>query len=382
MNNDRYLAFVVLFQMIVVTIQLLLPLLGIMDTENAARCRIYITLITYTPGIIILLKRKWKLLAITFLVYFIFLVMNYAFFPDSQKFLEMGQAYTLTPISLLSVLFMIEIRNFTAFIKVLLWISRVSVIISLMYVWAYNYSPFRNVDELYSMSFGYSMLLPAMYLFSKDNTLDKVFSFILFMLILLAGSRGPIAVLCMYYMIDILVINKIKDKLRLIILTILVGTVSILVLPKIIDMESSRTIYLLSQGEFVSHDSGREEDMYSKIRPHLYDSPFFGHGIGADRHFLNGSYAHNIFYEVFIHYGLAFGGILLLSFFMWLIRLHKSIRTKKCLGGRSLFIMMFLYGFVPLLVSNSYLIAFSFSIMMGYYLKINMLFKLKTVLYR
>lgn len=369
-KSDFFLSFAVLFQMIVVTIQLLLPLLGITDTETAAKYRILITLVTYMPGIIILLQKKWSLLAITFSNYFLFLFFNYAFFPDSHQFIEGSQAYTLTPISLLSILFMKSIKDFSVFTKILLWISRASFILSLAYLWACNYSSFRDYDDAYSMSFGYSMLLPAMYLFTQ-STLDRILSFILFVLILLLGSRGPIVVLAMYYAVDMLFLNKVKDKAKMIALAILVVVVGLAFLPRYVDLESSRTLNLLNQGVFVSHDSGREEVVYSKIRPYLYDSPIFGHGVGADRLFLDGSYAHNIFYEVLVQYGFFCGSVLIISFFLWLLKMFRNRIIKNYLGGRPMFIMMLLYGFVPLLVSNSYLISFPFCLMMGYYFKLS-----------
>ena len=371
MNGDKYLSFVILFQMIAVTIQSLLPLSGLISVEGAATMRIVVTLLTYIPGIYIVFLRKPRLLVFSMLFYFLFLFFNYLLFPASHTFIESSYAFTLTPISVLTALMIICIDDFLVFTRVLLSISRWSVFIAVVYVIAYSISPFKEMDDTYSMSFGYSMLLPAMYLFTQSGIKDKLCSFILFVLILFCASRGSLVVLGVFYLIDIFLFESPRTKISVILLVFVLSVIGISFLPHYIDIESSRTFSLFESGELLSHDSGREDKLYSILNPIIMESPIWGWGVGADRQCLDGVYSHNVFYELFVHYGIVGGGVLLMVFFVWCSRLFFSEQIRCEIGNRQMFIMMFLYGFVPLLVSGSYLIEIFFAIMIGYFVRVS-----------
>lgn len=366
MKGDLYLSFVISFQMIVTTLQLLLPLLGIASVETAASYRVIITLLTYLPGVIIVAQRHLKWMVVAFITFFMALLLNYEMFPTSHMFIESSQAFTLTPISILTILFVMSIRDFGNFKKMLLYVARVSVVISLLYVAANALSPFKNLDETYSMSFGYGMLLPAMFLFSQQGYIDKSLSFLLFFLILIDGSRGPVVVAAIFYAYYTLFLSSGKTKKRIILTVAITAVAAVMVLPKLESFQNSRTMFLLREGELISHDSGREENVYSVVLPKIMESPIVGWGLGGDRYFLDGSYSHNIFIEVFIHYGIFVGTALFLWLLFYCIRMFFSSRTKHIPGEREMFVMMFLYGFVPMLVSGSYLTNFSFAIFIGY----------------
>ena len=366
MKKDLYLSFVVLFQMIVTTLQLLLPLLGIASVETAASYRVIITLLTYLPGAVIVARRHLSWIVMAFVAYFSVLLISYVLFPASHRFIESSQVITLTPISILTILFMVSIRDFENFKKMLLFVSRASVAIAFLYAVANTLSPFRNLDETYNMSFGYCMLLPAMFLFTQQGYIDKFMSFMLFALILVDGSRGPVVVLAIFYTYYTLFLSSGKTKKRMVLIVAVAVWAAMMILPRLESFQNSRTMFLLKEGELISYDSGRDEDVYSVILPKIMESPIVGWGIGGDRYFLDGSYSHNIFIEVFIHYGIFFGTALFAWLFFYCIRMFLSSRTKHIPGEREMFVMMFLYGFIPKLVSGSYLIDFSFAIFIGY----------------
>lgn len=352
--------------MIVTTLQLLLPLLGIASVETAASYRVIITLLTYLPGAVIVARRHLSWMVMAFVAYFLILLLNYELFPASHWFIESTQAITLTPISILTILFVLSIKDFSNFKKMLLYVARASVFISLLYVVANTLSPFKNLDETYSMSFGYGMLLPAMFLFTQQGYIDKMMSFLLFALILMDGSRGPVVVLALFYAYYTLFLSSGKTKKRMVFVVTIAAIAAVTILPRLESFQDSRTMFLLQEGELISHDSGRDENVYSVVRPKIMESPIVGWGIGGDRYFLDGSYSHNIFIEVFIHYGIFIGTALFAWLFFYCIRMFFSPRTKHIPGEREMFVMMFLYGFIPKLVSGSYLIDFSFAIFIGY----------------
>lgn len=370
MKKDLYLSFVVLFQMIVTTIQLLLPLLGVVSTETAATYRVAITLLTYLPGVVIVMQRRLVSLLLAFASYVILLLVSYEFFPESHRFIESSQAVSLTPIAILTILFMMSIRDFSNFEKMLLLVSRIAVFISLLYVVAHTLSPFRELDDTYSMSFGYSMLLPAMFLFTQQGYFDKTASLLLFVLILLDGSRGPVLVLGIFYVYYTLFMSTTRTKMRMILVGLVAITAAVVILPRLESFQNSRTIYLLQEGELVSHDSGRNEKMYSVVTPHIMERPITGWGVGADRYFLDGAYSHNIFLEVYLHYGIFIGSFLFLYLFGYCLKTYFSPLMRKVPLAKEMFVMMFLYGLIPKLFSGSYLIDFSFAIFMGYLLSV------------
>lgn len=352
--------------MIVTTLQLLLPLLGIASVETAASYRVIITLLTFLPGAVIVARRHLSWTVMAFVAYFMILLLNYELFPASHRFIESSQAITLTPISILTILFVLSIKDFGNFKKMLLYVARASVFISLLYVVANTLSPFRNLDETYSMSFGYGMLLPAMFLFTQQGYIDKMMSFLLFALILTDGSRGPVVVLSVFYAYYTIFLASGKTKKRMILVVAVAALTAVMILPKLESFQDSRTMLLLQEGALLSHDSGREENMYSVVTPRIMERPITGWGIGADRSFLDGAYSHNIFLEVYVHYGIFLGTFLFLFFFVYCLRTFFSPSMRKIPGEREMFVMMFLYGFIPKLVSGSYLIDFSFAIFIGY----------------
>ena len=359
MKKDLFLAFVVIFQMVAVVFQLLLPLYGIMPVEQAAVLRIIITLLTFIPGVYVLMQRNPKIVLHTFSLYAVFLLISYAFYPASHIFISSKNVLTLTPIAILSALFIVHINNWRAFHIVLLWVSRLTPILAFLFIKGTKDPPLG--EEIgYSMSFGYAILLPSLFLFSQSKILDKILCFILFLSILILGSRGPIVVILAFIIYNILFISKASNFLRFTIVLALVG-LSALFLPEDVDMfQQSRTVDLATSGEFLSHTSGRD-DIQEVVKEKILERPVLGWGVGSDRKFVEG-YSHNIFLEVFLHYGILGGGLLFIFLFGYLLKLYRNKSLLSLQDGREFFVTMFLFGFVPMLVSGSYLYNYNFAI--------------------
>lgn len=366
MKRDYFLSFVVLFQMVVVTLQLIIPLYGFASEESAATYRILVTFITYIPAVGIIVKRNITSLIIPFAFYFVLILFHYVIYPESSTFIESRQAITLTPIAILTAVIVYNIRNYSVFIRVLLWVSRISPLLALMYVWGRQNLPIE-LSDTYSMSFGYSMLLPTGFLFVQKYWADRALSVLMFIMILLAGSRGPIIVLLLFVMADVLFLSNAKRKIKTTVSIVVIALFCIPLTYNYFDFESSRTLTLFSSNEAISHDSDRDI-LYEKAQKAIMDSPLFGHGIGSDRKIV-GSYCHNIFFEVTLHYGFFISGLLFLLLTYTVIYLYLHPNILEPYGGRRLFVMIFLYGFIPKLVSGSYLIDFSFAFMLGYLFK-------------
>lgn len=377
MKSDYYISLVLLFQMIAVVFQLLLPIFGIVDEERAATLRVLVTALTYAPAIWIVAKRNMSSIIIPFVVYVIFLLFSYVLFPESHEFIESNNVKTLTPIAILSVIFFYNINDFEAFKKALLLISRISPVVGLLFVWGTRNSPFLSEEFTYSMSFGYSFLLPTVYLVSQKNNIDRLLGLLLFLMVLVDGSRGPAVVIVLYYAYYIMFVSESKSRWKSIAILVVVAGLAVTYLAGTQYVENSRTISLMTSGETVSHDSGRDA-IQDKVKVKIEERPLFGWGVGADRHFM-GTYSHNIFLEVTLHYGYIGSFILFSLLFVSCARIFFSQKWAETQGGRGFFAMMFLFGFVPMLVSGSYLITFNFSLLIGYLIRFARTYKAKKV---
>lgn len=363
--KDYYLSFVVLFQMMLVIVQLLLPALGWITVERAATLRALLTVGTFLPAVYIVIKRCPYLMIFPFAAYIFFFLWNYALFPESHDFLDSNQSKTLTPVAIMTAIFMLSIRRFTAFLETLTWVSRLSVLLAFLYVLVIKLFPAR-VDG-YSLSFGYSILLFAMFLFRQSGFIDKTLSIILFLFIIAEGSRGPVIVIALYYTIHLVLFVKFRRLWKQAGSVLLVVLLAYGGLTDVVNVQSSRTAILYRQGKIVSHRSGRDR-IQGEIIKKIWERPVTGWGIGADRSFIKG-YSHNIFLELAVHYGVVVTFFLTASMLTLVISCFNSQKFLGKHGGRSLMIIMLLFGFVPLMVSSSYLISFSFAIMMGYLLR-------------
>ena len=126
----------------------------------------------------------------------------------------------------------------------------------------------------------------------------------------------------------------------------------------------SRTLELFLRD--FNHFSGREY-IYSTLLKAIDKKPFLGYGISGDRMIMGSfaKYSHNIFLELIIQFGIIIGGSLI---FILLFLITKGLLEKDNLKY-NLFIIWLSLGFAPLLVSNSYLVAINFWILLALMIK-------------
>ena len=353
--------------MVVVTLQLIIPLYGLASEESAATYRVIVTVITYLPAVAIVIKRNAMSLIVPFAIYLFILIFHYVLYLESNKFIESRQAITLTPIAMLTAIFVCNIRDFGCFQRVLIILSRLVPVLGIIFVWGRQNLP-HELTSSYSMSFGYSILLPSGYLFACGKWYDKGLSVILFLLILISGSRGPAIVLSLYYIIYLTLLSSNKKKFKTVLSLIIVGVVSVPMMLKYFDFSNSRTLNMISDDSALTHMSERDY-IYRMAENAISDSPVLGHGIGADRS-LWGGYCHNIFLELSLHYGIIISGILTMLFVYIILKYYFRPKCLLNSGNREFYVLMLLYGFVPMLVSGSYLLDFGFSFLIGYLFRI------------
>jgi len=231
--------------------------------------------------------------------------------------------------------------------------------------------------ESYSMSLSYYILLPTIIylrLYFETYRVKYLFLSALSVLLIIAiGSRGPIMCLGVYIIFYYLINMKKATYKRLIfhIAALLIAFILFIFYKDILlfvynilenhGIQSRSIILFLEGGIYLS---GREE-IYASIMEQIILNPLFGVGIAGDRVYLNGSYSHNIFLEIISGFGVIIGTLIILLLGLLIV---KSLFSKNSKAANYVLIW-FSVGFVPLIVSGSYLIDFKFWIFLGVALK-------------
>lgn len=224
----------------------------------------------------------------------------------------------------------------------------------------------------YSMSFSYYQLLPGvifLYKFFKEKRVKHLVIALLAMGMAVAfGARGPLAAWGVFLLAGVY-LSKVKTVYKVMwTLAVICGAVFFVPImgaaAALLERLGigSRTVAMLAGGNFFTHTGGREV-LYAKCLEQVALHPLFGGGIGSDLRLING-YPHNLFVELLLHHGIPVGGAasLLLLYVMG----RAFIKTEDKL----MWFMLFCYGFVPQMVSNTYLSSAALWIFIGYCVKV------------
>ena len=235
------------------------------------------------------------------------------------------------------------------------------------------------------MVLSYNMLLQVCFLMifppAKGKILNNIVVGIGMFIVIFGGARGAVVGLSLVFVLYFFGFNKGHLTINSIIKTmlfffgilciILYYNQFIITATELIDkigFTSRNLILLLNSSEDIS--SGRFE-MFSKM---LDSMNLFGHGLYGDRVVLNGRYAHNLFFEWFIEYGVLLGTVLSFGYIM---TLQKSFKIGDDLS-KKLMLVCIPNGLVGLLFSSSYLAQQpAFYILLG--ISINAIVKKKNI---
>lgn len=239
-----------------------------------------------------------------------------------------------------------------------------TALISLVFFFNWFSSP-----GTYNMSFSYALLYPLLFhldaLSRKRDIVHLILSTYQILLILLYGSRG--AVLCFSIFIIIKIVLSTKSTVRK---TAIVGLGGLTVILFYVNFEAignsvlramsqngyySRTLNSFFNGSILQ-SSGRDS-IRDKALDMIMRKPWTGWGMGGEIDLL-GTYPHNLFIEVLLNFGILMGGIACILVVANVIRvffLHDGILQS----------LLFIYlcaGFIPLLLSSTYLKQYEFFI--------------------
>ena len=221
------------------------------------------------------------------------------------------------------------------------------------------------------MVFSYDLLVPTSFLYSlfftQKNKFAACVALLSSIIIFISGARG--ALLCLGVVIVLLIImNTFKSlKQTMKVFTIISGVIFLVAINfgKIISGLSSflatfnirsRTIDLILSQEFFNQ-SGRDV-LAQTLLEYIKNNVFIGAGLYGDMAvtvgiFSNeGSYAHNIFIELLVQFGMIVGITIFISIIA--LMLYSFLKNKNKLV-KSLIIVFSSSGFIKLFFSASYL---------------------------
>lgn len=225
----------------------------------------------------------------------------------------------------------------------------------------------------YSMSFSYYMLFPAIiYLndfLERFSIKSLILAFLSLFVMLTIGSRGAIISSGIYVILHLLINAKDKspNKVILNIIILMVIIIFSIYLKEILFHINSillrHGIYSRNISLFLGDGinlSGRDI-IYKEVLEQIRLNPILGIGLAGDRVYTGGTYSHNIFLEILSGFGVIVGSFILFV----IVIISIKVLFSKDVEGSNLLLIWFCMGFVPLLVSGSYLTDFQFWIYLG-----------------
>lgn len=239
---------------------------------------------------------------------------------------------------------------------------------------AFGYSQYEG----YMFLNGIAMLfLPLM---TERKAIDWIVTAITIVLTLLAGARGPFLIIVFLIVVGLFVSgSRTKGKYILYSLTIALSLVIYKNLTKILTYiaanygngTSLRNINRILNGSFFS-DMWRPR-IYSFVLDYINNHIFIGSGLFNDRIIINrefsnlgeaiGSYPHNFFLEICMQFGAVLGVIMCIVF---LSTLFKRFINTDLIEEKYLMTAFVFSGFLPLMVSGSYLSYPMFYALLGF----------------
>lgn len=354
--GDVLLSIVCFYQSVLVILQLILGMTGLTSVEDAATLRIVASAIPVAIASIVIFKRGLTMAVGIYFVYLILCLYSITISPKNQEYIMSEGLRFTAAIVIPTFICTALIRNVHVFLRTLTIISIACIVAGAIFTFFWKTKGMYNTEHTYLMSFGYAMLMPAVVFFRKRNVYGYILGILSILIILMVGSRGP-AFTALSFLGFLFLIYLKEKKLRKQLLWIIFGIIVAIVLIPYFS-ETSRTVALYQRGELIV--SGRE-NIYTIIWRAIEKSPIIGYGIFGDRPFIGG-YSHNIVLEIFSHFGMVVGTLIVL----WI----SAITIRKIISAnieyRILIVMFFIVAIMPLWVSNSYLQRSEFALFLGF----------------
>ena len=311
------------------------------------------------------------------LVAVLFVCIQCLLFPQNSKFIwkmDIMGVFTFSPTTLLSVVPYILIGTAVAdteeLQKYLHTTARIGVVMATL---SYVIAVAKGYDIQYDdMENAYAVCVLVCILIVGYRKHDVYFIALGCFSLVLAGTRGPL--MCTIVATVLCVVFREKNVAKLL-LKVLAGVLLIILLQgnllltlaqwvsdgfSAIGITSLRIIDSIHDGALM--DSSGRDTIANTIVLKIWEKPFVGHGAGGDRiAMLSDTYAHNIFLEMWVSYGLIVGTGILGWMGYWLARGTGSKNASLQAVTTALFCSVV----IKLLLSSSYLYSKELFILLG-----------------
>lgn len=260
--------------------------------------------------------------------------------------------------------------------KDLFYASVVGVLVSLMYQF-YLYSSGRTTGD-YNMNAAYNVLPSALYVlyyaFERAKLRYWVVAVMGIVLVFMFGTRGPILILMVFAAYEFLsVVKNAKSAFVKVVTVLMIALVLFFVFSEEYMTKaaeymselfgklgfSTRIFDYFLEGEMTT--SVGRDNITETLYEALAEKPLTGYGLMGDRLFVS-SYAHKIYLELWVHFGVIFG-TLILGFFVFVP--VRAILRSKDVEERDFLVMMLCSVLVKLMLSSSYLYEANLFMMLG-----------------
>lgn len=359
-SADKILSFAAFFPIVLLTLQIIIIGLGLIPHSEMRIISISISGLFMIPAIIIVLYRELKLFFITYVVIIFFVIFSYLFFPENTPYIN-EELLNLFLIIAPTFLCIASIQNLNDLKNTLNYISNIIFILGILYAILIFSQKIFSIN--YNMSYSYYLLLPTLFFSSQKKIISNIKVIILLLLMLLFGSRGPLFIGTLYFLISNTFFSKsifLYSTIGLLLIFVLFVDFNfiLLVVERYFGFSPRTLDFIINNNAFA--DTNRFI-IFENIWKSILDGPILGRGLYSDRVVNNGAYSHNLFLEIMHCFGL-FPGIIIITYLLWktVYIYNKTIKTE-----RVYFLLFFFYGFLPLLFTGSFLQHTWFAVYLG-----------------
>lgn len=287
----------------------------------------------------------------------IYVAFSYVFNPSIQPYVNkmlQPQLLPCIPFFFLGICCSIDDINY----KTIAYWSCLGILLTSLYEFSYSNS---MDEEAYDMGASYVLLMNILlvidYSFKTKEIIPIICSIIGVFYSIAMGTRGPIVIILVLIVLEVLFIikNNQKYRNRSIVIVLCVAAALYFIYDHYLeqfiymfsDMNfSTRVVEYAITGDFVSHTSGRD-DIYEVLVSKLETNPLTGYGFFAEWP-LGFWSAHNMYLELAFHYGYPVAIIIILLYSMtikkgygyaneltkrWIIVWGCSVFVRGIFGG-------------------------------------------------
>lgn len=260
---------------------------------------------------------------------------SYLLYPNSRVYIAQHLPVLVEEVMLYYILGICWMQD-DDFLNSIYYTSILSIIINFVYL-IFVIGARKSMN--YNMPVAYAIMPSVMMcsLFAIDKRIKKAFVFMALgsFLLLFLGARGPVVIQLCYC--AFLLWKKSRTKARLFLLGMAIILCWIVmntnILPKTASMLSeyarriglsTRVFDILAKGEMFSYISGRDL-LYDISRRKILENPIFGYGIYGEWQFIQNP-THRIWLEIWMHYGIIFGTLLIVC--MIYLMINGIVKSK------------------------------------------------------